>query len=124
MVLLVKIVLLVMGAVLLLGAREKKKKLQDPRYLHADAVITRIDVIRTSRENSRTEVTVEYVLDGVTETARLDTYLFTMHVGDSIDVLVDPERKNEVIHASTAGPLVMMIMGAVFLALSLWLFFR
>lgn len=110
------VVLFIMGVVLLAGALEKRRKIQEPRLQRANGVISKITVIGIGR-NTHNAVTVEYELDGATQSAQLDTYTTGMHVGDSVEILVDPDQMEKALLAAPTAPLIMSIAGAVFIAL-------
>lgn len=118
MKILLSVFLLAMGAVLLIGALEKKRKLQDPHLRYAEAVITDIIVTPMGNRNTQHTVRVEYEMDGTVRRAKLDTYTAGMHVGDSVAILADPEEPETVTLASSAAPLIMLIVGCVCIALA------
>ncbi len=79
------------------------------------AEITYID-LRSARSDSstRTDVRVSYTVDGQQYETKLNYYTTGMHVGDTIEIYVDPENPSKIEAGTVLGDVIFMLVGGVF----------
>ncbi len=81
-----------------------------------EAEITYIDRSRRSRSSSstHTDVFVSYIVDGQKYERDLNYYTAGMHVGDTIEIYVDPENPSHIEADAALMDVIFMIVGGVF----------
>ncbi len=79
------------------------------------AEITYID-LKSARSDSstRTDVRVSYTVDGQQYETKLNYYTTGMHVGDTIEIYVDPESPSKIEAGTVLGDVIFMLVGGVF----------
>lgn len=79
------------------------------------AEITYIDSRSARRDSStRTDVWVSYTVDGQQYETKLNYYTTGMHVGDTIEIYVDPENPSKIKAGTVLGDVIFMLVGGVF----------
>lgn len=82
-----------------------------------EAEITYIDHSRSTRSrhtSAHTDVFVSYTVDGQEYERDLNYYTAGMHVGDTIEIYVDPENPSHIEADAVFGDVIFMIVGGIF----------
>lgn len=119
----IAIVSIAIGAILVFDALSNKKQLKDPDMVKLEAEITSIKSYSRG-ENTPNYVYVKYSFKGKTRVEKLDTYAAGMAVGDTVEILIDPQKPNVPIRNFKKYANIILLTGIAFVTLGVFMLLK